>query len=78
MVAEMTAGAGTLPGAPRELFSGPYGAYDAASNTPSFVMVKEMAAGDPPLRVNLVMNWFQELTRLGAPPTTTPAEPSKR
>ncbi len=53
-----------LPGAPRELFDGPYGTYDALPNGQSFVMVKEMATGDPPTRINFVLNWFEELKRL--------------
>jgi hypothetical protein len=49
---------------PRELFDGPYGAYDALPDGASFVMVKEMADGDPPTRINFVLNWFEELKRL--------------
>jgi dipeptidyl aminopeptidase/acylaminoacyl peptidase len=52
--------------APRELFNGPYGAFDALPNGQSFVMVKEMAAGDPPTQINFVLNWFDELKRVTA------------
>jgi len=54
-------------GAARELFDGPYGAYDALPNGQSFVIVKEMADGDPPTRINFVLNWFDELKRLTSP-----------
>jgi len=53
-----------LPGAPRELFDGPFRSYDVLPNGQSFVMVKEMAAGDPPTRINFVLNWFEELKRV--------------
>jgi serine/threonine protein kinase len=53
-----------LHGAPRELFDGPYGAYDALPNGQSFVLVQEMAPGDPPTRINFVLNWFEELKRV--------------
>ncbi|MGH2436429.1 MAG: protein kinase domain-containing protein [bacterium] len=53
-----------LHGAPRELFDGPYGQYDALPNGQSFVMVQEMATGDPPTRINFVLNWFEELKRV--------------
>jgi Tol biopolymer transport system component len=53
-------------GTPHELFDGPYGAYDALPDGQSFVMVKEMADGDPPTRVNFVLNWFEELKRVAA------------
>jgi Tol biopolymer transport system component len=49
---------------PRELFDGPYGAYDALPDGASFVMVKEMADGDPPTRINFVLNWFEERMRV--------------
>jgi eukaryotic-like serine/threonine-protein kinase len=52
-----------LPGAPRELFEGPYGTYDPLPNGQSFVMVQEMTTGDPPTRINFVLNWFEELKR---------------
>ena len=55
-----------VAGAPHELFDGPYGTYDALPNGQSFVMVREMAAGDPPTRINFVMNWFEELKRATA------------
>ena len=55
-----------VPGAPRELFNGPYGAFDVLPNGQSFVMVKEMAAGDPPTQINFVLNWFDELRRVTA------------
>ena len=51
-------------GPPRELFEGPYGAYDVLPDGQSFVMVKEMAAGDPQTRINFVLNWFEEVKRL--------------
>ncbi len=51
---------------PRELFDGPYGAYDTLPDGQSFVMVKVRSAGDTPTRINLVLNWFQEVTRLAA------------
>jgi eukaryotic-like serine/threonine-protein kinase len=51
-------------GTPHELFNGPYGAYDALPSGQSFVMVKEMADGDQPTRINFVLNWFDELKRL--------------
>jgi Tol biopolymer transport system component len=53
-----------LPGTPRELFDGPYGSYDALPNGQSFVIVKEMATGDPPTRINIALNWFEELKRM--------------
>jgi serine/threonine-protein kinase len=53
-----------VAGTPHELFDGPYGAYDAQPDGASFVMVKEMADGDPPTRINFVLNWFEELKRL--------------
>jgi eukaryotic-like serine/threonine-protein kinase len=53
-----------VSGTARELFDGPYGAYDALPNGQSFVIVKEMADGDPPTRINFVLNWFDELKRL--------------
>jgi serine/threonine-protein kinase len=52
-----------VPGVPRELFDGPYGQYDTLPNG-QFVAVKEMAAGDPPTRINLVLHWFEEIKRL--------------
>ena len=55
-----------VSGTARELFDGPYGAYDALPNGQSFVIVKEMADGDPPTRINFVLNWFDELRRLTA------------
>ena len=51
---------------PRELFDGPYGAYDALPDGQTFVMVKERSAGDAPTRINLVLNWFEEVKRLAA------------
>ena len=57
-------------GVPRQLFEGPYGSYDALSNGQSFVMVKEMAAGDAPTRINLVVNWFVELKQMLLPTPT--------
>jgi serine/threonine-protein kinase len=51
-------------GPPHELFDGPYGAYDIAPDGQSFIIVKEMAPGDPPTRINFVLNWFDELKRL--------------
>ena len=65
-------------GAPRDLFEGPYGGYDTQPNGQSFIMVKEMAAGDPPTRINVVVNWFQELKRLAAPGAQPPLERLKR
>jgi Tol biopolymer transport system component len=53
-----------VAGAPQELFDGPYGAYDALRNGQSFVMVNETAGGDQPTRINIVLNWFDELKRL--------------
>jgi eukaryotic-like serine/threonine-protein kinase len=50
--------------APRQLFEGPFGAYDAMPNGRSFVMVREMADGDPPTRIIMVVNWFEELSRI--------------
>jgi serine/threonine-protein kinase len=51
-------------GPPRELFEGPYGSYDVLPNGQSFIMVKERSAGDTPTRINLVLNWFEEVKRL--------------
>jgi dipeptidyl aminopeptidase/acylaminoacyl peptidase len=53
-----------VAGVPSELFEGPYGGYDVLPNGRSFVMVREMAADDPPTRINLVVNWFEELKQL--------------
>ena len=53
-----------IPGVPHELFDGPYGAYDPMPDGQSFVAVQEMAAGDPPTRINFVLNWFEELKRV--------------
>jgi eukaryotic-like serine/threonine-protein kinase len=53
-----------VTGVPRELFDGPYGQYDPLPSGQSFVMVQEMATGDPPTRINFVLNWFQELKRV--------------
>jgi serine/threonine-protein kinase len=53
-----------VPGPAHELFSGAYGAYDVLPDGKSFVMVKERSAGDPPTRINLVMNWFDVVRRL--------------
>ena len=53
-----------VAGSPRELFEGPYGnGYDAAPDGQSFVMLREMVEGDPPLRINFIANWFDELKR---------------
>jgi hypothetical protein len=52
-----------VSGAPRELFDGPYGTYDAMPNGQSFILVKEMAEGDPPTRINFVLNWFEDVRR---------------
>jgi eukaryotic-like serine/threonine-protein kinase len=54
-------------GRPRELVAGPYGGYDPSPNGQAFVVVQHMLPGDPPTRINLVMNWFDELKRAGAP-----------
>ena len=54
-------------GRPRELVTGPYGGYDPWPNGQSFVVVAEMSPGDPPTRINLVMNWLDELKRAAAP-----------
>jgi Tol biopolymer transport system component len=53
-----------VTGVPRELFDGPYGQYDPLPSGQSFVMVQEMATGDPPTRINFVLNWFEELKRV--------------
>jgi Tol biopolymer transport system component len=53
-----------VAGIPNELFEGPYGGYDVLPDGRSFVMVREMAPDDPPTRINLVVNWFDELKQL--------------
>ena len=53
-------------GPANELFDGPYGAYDMLPNGQSFVIVKERSAGDAPTRINLVLNWFEEVKLLAA------------
>jgi Tol biopolymer transport system component len=51
-------------GPPRLLFEGPFGAgYDVVPGSPSFLMLREMDEGDPPLRINFVANWLDELSR---------------
>ncbi len=50
-------------GASQQLFDGPYGGYDVHPNGQSFILVKEMAPGDSPTRINLVVNWFEDLKR---------------
>ena len=65
MVVDIETKPNLAPGAPRELFEGPYGRYyDPAPDGQSFVMIREMEEGDPPLRFNFIANWFEELKRL--------------
>jgi serine/threonine protein kinase len=65
MVVEMETEPNLTPGAPRELFEGPYDRYyDPAPDGQSFVMIRKMDEGDPPLRFNFIANWFEELKRL--------------
>jgi Periplasmic component of the Tol biopolymer transport system len=64
MALDINTTADLVSGTARELFDGPFGAYDVLPNGQSFVIVKEMADGDPPTRINFVLNWFDELKRL--------------
>ena len=73
MAVELTYTPDLTPGPARELFAGPYGAYDVQPGGKSFVMVKERSADDPPTRVNLVMNWFDEVRRLTSSTISVPA-----
>jgi Tol biopolymer transport system component len=67
MAVKIDTARGLRPGAPREIFDGPFGpSYDVISNGQAFVMVKEMEAGDSPTRINFVLNWFEEVKRLSA------------
>jgi Tol biopolymer transport system component len=62
MVVEIAAAAEFSAGPPRQLFAGPYGeSYDVASDGSFFVMLREWAAGDPPLRLVYTPNWFVDL-----------------
>jgi serine/threonine-protein kinase len=64
MQVDMTTTPDLTPAPPRELFAGPYGAYDVVPDGTAFVMVKERSPGDAPTRINLFMNWFDEVRRL--------------
>jgi serine/threonine protein kinase/Tol biopolymer transport system component len=65
MVVDIETEPNLAPSAPRELFQGPYDRYyDPAPDGQSFVMIREMEEGDPPLRFNFIANWFEELRHL--------------
>jgi serine/threonine protein kinase/Tol biopolymer transport system component len=51
-------------GASRQLLTGPYGGYDVDHDGQTFILVKEMGPDDPPTRINLIVNWFEDLKRL--------------
>ncbi|MFQ5744114.1 MAG: protein kinase [Acidobacteriota bacterium] len=54
-------------GLPRPLFEGPYrGAYDVGKGSRPFVGVIEAAGEGSTARINLVLNWFEELERLAS------------
>ncbi|MDX1501037.1 MAG: protein kinase [Thermoanaerobaculia bacterium] len=62
MVVELSGPDTLTAGPPRELFAGPYGRYfDVATDGRSFLMIQEMSPSDPPMRINLVTDWFEEL-----------------
>jgi hypothetical protein len=55
-------------GTPRTLFEGPYVLsaiwdrnYDATADGQRFLMVRQADAGDSTVRLNIVVNWFEEL-----------------
>jgi hypothetical protein len=57
---------------PRVLFEGRYLGFPAWDHTPSydvartghpFIMIKDSERATPPTEINIVLNWFDELTR---------------
>jgi eukaryotic-like serine/threonine-protein kinase len=55
-------------GTPRELFGGPYDLtntstpnYDVSADGQRFLMIRRVSQKTPPLQLNFVLNWFEEL-----------------
>jgi hypothetical protein len=71
MAVDITTTPAAVVGKPRKLFEGPYSRspafwpnYDVTPDGQRFLMVK----GSPPIpatRINVVLNWAEELKRLG-------------
>jgi Tol biopolymer transport system component len=64
MAVDVSTSGGFSAGTPRPLFTGSYRRhYDVTPNAETFLMIATMAEGDPPLHINLVSGWFDELNR---------------
>ena len=62
MVVDLEYGPSLTPKTPNELFEGDYGrSFDVSLDGQWFVMINEMAADAPPMRINYVANWYNEL-----------------
>ena len=48
-------------GTPRLLFEGQFGAWDVAPDGQRFLMVQSVEPEQPPTKIHLILNWFEEL-----------------
>jgi serine/threonine-protein kinase len=71
MVVDISTTPSVKVGTPRRLFERPFNRstafwpnYDVTPDGQRFLMVKDSALDAPPTRINVVLNWFEELKRL--------------
>ncbi len=70
MAVEITTEPTFTHGTPKLLFEGEYfsygprAVYDVAPDGPRFLMIKESEEELTATQINVVLNWFEELTRL--------------